>query len=111
MFEVTEPTDAQAGGRWRTVFPGVLATGQVCWELPDGAEAEGNEEQDGHDTHSSLVVRRVAALRRKKQDTVRNRQRFKTLPLGQIYHRTTEDHMSSGLTGSHGTHSGPTCLG
>lgn len=49
------------------MFPGVLATGQVCCELPDGAETEGNEEQDGHDTHSSLVVRRVAALRRKKK--------------------------------------------
>lgn len=56
--------------------------GQACWELPDGAEAEGNEEQDGHDTHSSLVVRRVAALRRKKKK-VRDRRCFKTRPLPQ----------------------------
>lgn len=39
---------------------------KVC-RSPDGSEAEGHEQQDGHDTHGSLVARRVAALKTKRE--------------------------------------------
>ena len=38
----------------------------VC-RIPDGSEAERHEQQDGHDTHGSLVARRVAALKNTKK--------------------------------------------
>lgn len=42
-----------------------LTAVQAC-RIPDGSEAEGHEQQDGHDAHGSLVVRRVAALKDKQ---------------------------------------------
>lgn len=41
---------------------------EVC-RIPDGPEAEGHEQQDGHDTHGPLVVCRVAALKNKQRQT------------------------------------------
>lgn len=38
--------------------------------IPDGAEAEGHEQQDGHDAHGPLVVGRVAALQTKRNKLV-----------------------------------------
>ena len=35
--------------------------------IPDGAKAEGHEQQDSHDTHGSLVIGGVAALKQHKQ--------------------------------------------
>lgn len=97
------------------MFPGVLATAQVCCELPDGAETEGNEEQDGHDTHSSLVVCRVVALRRRKKK--RHSEEATPLQDSASGPDLPQNNVSSGLTGSHGTlgvqvgSPSPTCLG
>lgn len=52
----------------QTIMMKCIDNSEVC-RIPDGSEAEGHEQQDGHDTHGPLVVCRVAALKNKQRQT------------------------------------------